>query len=106
MLGILAVTFAVADHWYRLFVAMTPIALWPSSAAVSTSLDRPSGTSSGWAGELRILAVRELPRAPCLHLANDTRFRSLILLLLFSVKLNDLFAYVVGQSLGGEKLLR
>jgi phosphatidate cytidylyltransferase len=37
-------------------------------------------------------------------MTNDTRFRSLILLLLFSVQLNDIFAYIVGKSLGGPKL--
>ena len=37
-------------------------------------------------------------------MANDTRFRSLILILVFSVQLNDVFAYMVGKSLGGPKL--
>src|SRR5262249_272484 len=40
--GILGVTFAIADNWYRLFVAMTPISLVVITAA-ATSLDRPSG---------------------------------------------------------------
>ena len=104
VLGILAVTFAVADHWYRLFVAMTPIAL-AVLAAVSTSLDRPSG----YIQRVALANFGFLLFGSCLghlaYMANDTRFRSLILLLMFSVKLNDLFAYFVGQSLGGAKLL-
>jgi phosphatidate cytidylyltransferase len=42
VLGILAVTFAVADHWYGLFVALPPMML-TIITAVATALDRPSG---------------------------------------------------------------
>ena len=37
-------------------------------------------------------------------MTNDTHYRSLILLLIFCVQLNDVFAYIVGKSLGGPKL--
>jgi phosphatidate cytidylyltransferase len=103
VLGILAVTFAVADHWYRLFVAMTPIAL-AVLVAVSTALDRPSG----FIQRVGLAVFGFLLFGSCLghlsYMANDTRFRALILLLIFSVQLNDVFAYVVGKSLGGPKL--
>ena len=103
VLGILAVTFAVADHWYGLFVALTPIAL-AVLTAVATSLDRPSG----YIQRVALAVFGFLLFGSCLghlgYMANDTRFRSLILLLLFSVQLNDVFAYIVGKSLGGPKL--
>jgi len=103
VLGILAVTFSVADHWYNLFVALTPIVL-AIIAAVATALDRPSGYIQRVA--LTIFAF--LLFGSCLghlgYMANDTRFRSLILLVIFSVQLNDVFAYMVGKSLGGPKL--
>jgi phosphatidate cytidylyltransferase len=102
-LGILVTTFAVADHWYRLFVALTPITL-AVITAVATSLDRPSG----YIQRVALSIFSFLLFGSCLghlgYMANDPRFRSLILLLLFSVQLNDIFAYVVGKSLGGPKL--
>jgi predicted CDP-diglyceride synthetase/phosphatidate cytidylyltransferase len=42
VLGILAVTFAVADHWYGLFVAITPL-LIGIMAAVAIWDDQPKG---------------------------------------------------------------
>jgi phosphatidate cytidylyltransferase len=103
VLGILSVTFAVADHWYGLFVALTPITL-AVLAAVATSLDRPSG----YIQRVALANFGFLLFGSCLghlaYMANDTRFRSLILLLLFGVQLNDVFAYIVGKSLGGAKL--
>jgi phosphatidate cytidylyltransferase len=103
VLGILAFTCAVADHWYNLFVALTPIGL-TILAAVATSLDRPSG----YIQRVALSVFGFLLFGSCLgHLgfmANDTRFRSLILLLLFSVQINDIFAYICGKSLGGPKL--
>ncbi|WP_406694173.1 phosphatidate cytidylyltransferase [Singulisphaera sp. Ch08] len=103
VLGIVAVTFAVADHWYSFFVALTPITL-AFITAVATSLDRPTG----YIQRVALAVFGFLLFGICLgHLgfmANDARFRSLILLLLFSVQLNDIFAYIVGKSLGGPKL--
>jgi len=102
-LGILAVTFAAATHWEGLFVALTPITL-AALTAVATSLDRPSG----YIQRVALAVFGFLLFGSCLghlgYMANDTRFRSLILLLVFSVQLNDVFAYVVGKSLGGPKL--
>jgi len=37
-------------------------------------------------------------------MTNDTQYRSLVLLLIFCVQLNDVFAYIAGKSLGGPKL--
>ena len=37
-------------------------------------------------------------------MANDEYYRSLLLLLVFSVQMNDVFGYIVGKSLGGPKL--
>jgi phosphatidate cytidylyltransferase len=101
--GILAVTFTVTDHWYRLFVAMTPIALVVLTAT-ATSLDRPEG----YIQRVALSVFGFLLFGSCLgHLgfmANDTRYRSLILMLVFSVQMNDVFAYISGKSIGGPKL--
>jgi phosphatidate cytidylyltransferase len=104
VLGILGLTFAVADHWYRLFVALTPMSVVVMMAA-ATSIDRPKG----YIQRVALAIFGFVLFGTCLghlgYMANDRRYRSLILLLVFSVQLNDVFAYIVGKSLGGPKLL-
>lgn len=101
--GILAVTFAVADHWYHLFVALTPITLAVLTAA-ATSLDCPAG----YIQRVALSMFGFLLFGSCLghlgYFANDPHYRSLILLLLLGVQCNDVFAYIAGKSLGGPRL--
>jgi phosphatidate cytidylyltransferase len=103
VVGILALTFAAADHWYRLFVALTPIFIVVITA-VATSLDRPKG----YIERVALAIFGFILFGTCLgHLAymtNDTHYRSLVLLLIFSIQLNDVFVYIVGKSFGGPKL--
>jgi hypothetical protein len=103
VVGILALTFAAADHWYRLFVALTPIFIVVITA-VATSLDRPKG----YIQRVALAIFGFILFGTCLgHLAymtNDTHYRSLVLLLIFSIQLNDVFVYIVGKSFGGPKL--
>ena len=59
LLGIIALSLASVDHWYRLFVALTPIVV---IAAVSTSLDRPKGyIQARGDGEPRVPALSSAP---------------------------------------------
>jgi phosphatidate cytidylyltransferase len=101
---ILALSFAVADHWYRVFVALTPMSIVVITA-VATSLDRPQG----YIQRVALAIFGFILFGTCLgHLgfmANDTHYRSLILLLISCVQLNDIFAFVVGRTLGGPKLV-
>jgi phosphatidate cytidylyltransferase len=103
VVGILGLAFAVSDHWYRLFVALTPMSIIVITA-VATSLDRPKG----YIQRVALAIFGFILFGTCLghlsYMTNDTHFRSLILLLVFSVQLNDIFAYIVGKSLGGPKL--
>ena len=103
VVGILALAYAAADHWYRLFVALTPMSIVVITA-VATSLDRPKG----YIQRVALAIFGFILFGTCLgHLGfmtNDTHYRSLILLLVFSAQLNDVFAFVVGKSLGGPKL--
>ncbi len=102
--GILGLTFAVADHWYRLFVALTPMSV-VVIMAVSTSVNSPKG----YIQRVALAIFGFILFGTCLehlaYMANDRHYRTLILLLIFSVQLNDVFAYIVGKSLGGPKLL-
>jgi phosphatidate cytidylyltransferase len=104
VVGILALTFAVADHWYRLFAAMTPMSI-VVIIAVATSVDRPKGYTQRVA--LAIFGVVLFGTCLC-HvgfMTNDTHYRSLILLLFFCTQLNEVFAMVLGKVLGGPKLV-
>ncbi len=103
VIGILSLTFAVADHWYRLFVALTPMNIVVITA-VATSQDRPKG----YIQRVALAIFGFMLFGTCLghlsYMTNDTHYRSLVLLLIFCVQLNDVFAYIVGKSLGGPKL--
>ena len=102
-LGIAAVAFAVVDHWYGFFSALPALGVI-LIAAVAVLSDRPEGYIQRVA--LGLLAF--LLFGVCLghlgYLANDPNFRAMILLLLLSVELNDVFAYLSGKSFGGRKL--
>jgi phosphatidate cytidylyltransferase len=103
VIGILSLAFAVADHWYRLFVALTPMGIVVITA-VATSLDRPKG----YIQRVALAIFGFVLFGTCLghlsYMTNDTHYRSLVLLLIFCVQLNDVFANIVGKSLGGPKL--
>jgi phosphatidate cytidylyltransferase len=103
VLGILLITFSVVDHWYNLFVALGPITV-TVLVAVATSLDRPAG----YIQRVALSVFGFLVFGVCLghlgYMANDTRFRAFILLVIFSAQVNDVFAYMVGKTLGGPKL--
>lgn len=103
-LSIVAMTFAALDHWYGLFVALTPLCA-AVIAVASIPFDRPKGyIQRVGLGSFGLLlfgsAMGHLG-----YVANDTGYRPILLLVLLSVALNDVFAYVVGKSLGGRKLL-
>jgi phosphatidate cytidylyltransferase len=103
VVGILAITAAVADHWYGFFVAIPPI-MMGVMAAVAILPDQPKGYIQRLA--LGIFAFM-LFGVCCGHLgyfANDERYRPMLLWLIGSVELNDIFAYITGKSFGRRKL--
>jgi phosphatidate cytidylyltransferase len=104
VVGVVALGFAVGDHWYRLFVALTPMTIVVITA-VATSLDRPEGYIQRTALSIFGFILFGTCLGHLSYMSNDTHFRSLILLLVFSVQLNDIFAYIVGKSIGGAKLV-
>jgi phosphatidate cytidylyltransferase len=104
VLGILALACAVADRWYALFVALTPMSIVVITA-VATSLDRPQG----YIQRVALAIFGFILFGTCLshlsYMTNAPHFRSLVLLLVFCVQLNDIFAYIAGKSVGGPKLV-
>ena len=103
VLGIAAITFAVFDHWYRLFVALTPLTIC-TIAAVAILADQPKGYIQRVA--LGILGF--LLFGTCLgylgYMGNNTQYRPFVILVLVAVEMNDVFAFVVGKTIGGPKL--
>ncbi len=103
VLGILAITFAVADHWYGLFVATTPL-LISILAAVAICSDRPKGYIQRVALGVFAFLLFGVCFGHLAYFANDTNFRPMLLWLVLCVELNDVFAYIVGKTLGNKKL--
>lgn len=103
VIGILAVLFAVADHWYGLFVALFPLVVCLIAAAAILA-DQPKGYIQRVA-----LAVLGFMLFGCAlghlgYMANDINYRPILLLLLLTVEANDIFAYLTGKCLGRRKL--
>lgn len=102
-LGILAVTFAVFDHWYGFFVALAPLTII-LIAAVAIVKDQPRG----YIQRVALAVFAFLYLGFCLghigYFANDANFRPILAWLLISVELNDIFAYVSGRLTGRRKL--
>ncbi len=103
VLGIVGLTFASLDHWQRLFMALMPLTV--GAIAIAAILkDQPHGY-------LQRVALGFLGFGlfgSCLghlgFLANDANYRPMLVLIFLSVELNDVFAYLVGKSLGRRKL--
>jgi phosphatidate cytidylyltransferase len=103
VVGILAVTFTALDHWYRFFVALVPFTIG-LIAIVAILRDQPKGYIQRVALGLLGFALfgSSLGHLGCL--ANDRNYRPILILILLCVELNDVFAFVVGKTLGKRKL--
>ena len=103
VLGIFALTFTELDHWYGLFVALVPFTI--GILAIAAILrDQPQGYIQRVA--LGVLGFTLF--GSCLahlgYLANDWNYRPWLILIFLSVELNDVFAFLVGKTLGRRKL--
>jgi len=90
------------DHWYGFFVALFPLAV--AAIAISAILaDQPKGYIQ------RVgLGVFGFMLFGCAfgylsYFANDSNYRPMLLLLLLTVELNDVFAFICGKSFGRRK---
>ncbi|MCX7017293.1 MAG: phosphatidate cytidylyltransferase [Candidatus Sumerlaeota bacterium] len=101
--GILAVSAAVLDHWYGLFVALPALTI-TLIAAVGILSDEPKG----YIQRVALGVFGFLLFGVCLghlgYMANDENYRPVILMLVLSVELNDVFAYTCGKTFGRHKL--
>ena len=103
VVGILFVTFSIANHWYGVFMALGPLGV-AVIAASATLADRPQGYIQRVAlGTLGFLLF-----GICLghlgYMANDRDYRPLVLTVLLCVEFNDIAAYIAGRFLGRHRL--
>ncbi len=104
VIGLAFITFAIADHWYGLFVALVPLGVSVIAAAAILA-DRPKGyiqrvALGTWGFLLFGVGLGHLG-----YMANDVDYRPLILTILVCVEANDIFAYLAGKSIGHRKLV-
>jgi len=104
VLGVLAVTFAIADNWYGLFAALPALGT-VFIAAVGILADEPKG----YIQRVALGGFGFLLFGVCLghlgYFANDANYRPILLLLLLTVELNDVWAYLSGKLFGKRKLI-
>jgi phosphatidate cytidylyltransferase len=103
VIGILAITFAVADHWYGFFVALTPLTIC-IIAAVAICRDEPTGYIQRVALGIFAFLLFGVCFGHLGYFSNDSNFRSILLWLITCVEMNDVFAYIVGKTMGCKKL--
>lgn len=103
VVGILAITFAVIDHWYGFFVALVPLTVI-TIAAAGILRDQPQGYLQRVAlGTLGFVLF-----GACFghlgYMANDAAYRPMVVAVLLCVEMNDIFAFLTGRALGRRKL--
>lgn len=102
--GILAVAFAAFDHWYGFFVALFPLTVI-IIAATAILPDSPKGYLQRVALGVLAFMLFGSSLAHLSYMANDWNYRPIVLMLLLGVQLNDVFAFVVGKTLGRRKVV-
>jgi phosphatidate cytidylyltransferase len=103
VLGILAISFAVVDHWYGFFVALPSLTVG-AIAATAILLDQPKGYIQRVALGVFGFMLFGFALAHLGYVGNDERYRPIVLMVLACTQLNDVFAYVVGKTLGRRRL--
>ncbi|MFN2541303.1 MAG: phosphatidate cytidylyltransferase [Chthoniobacterales bacterium] len=104
VIGILLITFAVLDNWYRLFLALFPltVALIATGALVA---DQPKGYIQRVGLGVFGFALFGCALGHLGYVANDWKYRPILLLIIFGVELNDIFAYICGHLFGRRKFI-
>jgi phosphatidate cytidylyltransferase len=101
--GIVLLTFAALDNWYRFYMALTPLVI-AVLAAVAILRDEPNG----YIQRVALGVFGFVLFGTCLGhlglLANDANYRPVLIFLLLAVEMNDIFAYLAGKTLGRRKL--
>ena len=103
VIGLLAVAFSVADHWYNLFTALAPLTIL-LIASVAILADNPKGYIQRVALGVLAFLLFGICFGHLAYFANDSRYRSILVWLVCCVELNDIFAFTCGKLFGRRKL--
>lgn len=103
VVGILLLFLSVLDHWHRLSMALGPLGV-ASIVALAVLQDRPAGYIQRTALAIFGYLLFGICLAHLAYLGNDARYRVLILFVLVTVELNDIFAFCCGKTFGRRKL--
>jgi len=104
VIGILLITFAALDNWYRLFVALFPLTV--ALIAIGGLIpDQPKGYIQRVGLGVLGFALFGSALGNLGYMANDWNYRPILLLVIFAVELNDIFAYICGHLFGHRKFV-
>src|SRR3989449_8936737 len=104
VIGILLITFAELDNWYRLFVALFPLTV--ALIAIGGLIpDQPKGYIQRVGLGVLGFALFGSALGNLGNMANDWNYRPILLLIIFAVELNDIFAYICGHLFGHRKFV-
>ena len=104
VVGILLITFSVLDNWYRLFVAL--FSLTVALIAIGGLIpDQPKGYIQRVGLGVLGFVLFGSALGHLGYMANDWNYRPILLLIIFAVELNDIFAYICGHLFGHRKFV-
>ncbi|HVK18724.1 MAG TPA: phosphatidate cytidylyltransferase [Fimbriiglobus sp.] len=103
LLAMALVYLAALDNWLQLFHALFPLGI-AGIVALSILQDRPKGYIQRAALAVFAFALFGSCLGHLAHLANDTHYRPLLLLVLLTVAVNDVAAFIAGRLFGRRKL--
>jgi phosphatidate cytidylyltransferase len=105
VIGIAGFTFAALDHWYNFFNALA-ILTTGLVAAIAVLADRPSGYIQRVALGCFALLFFGYGLGHLGYMANDLNYRPILLMVLLTTELNDIFAYITGHLFGKRKMAK
>ena len=102
--AIVVTYFAVLDHWMGLFTTSWVFGIC-LIAVVELAPDHPQGYIRRVALAIVGFALFGVSLGHLAFISNDTLFRPILLWILLCTELNDIFAYLVGKTIGKRKLI-
>ncbi len=103
VLGILLITFAELDNWYRMFAALASLGVG-TIAVVAILPDRPKGYIQRVGLGIFGFMLFGVGLGHLGYFGNDSRYRGILFWLILCVEMNDIFAFICGKTFGHRKL--
>jgi phosphatidate cytidylyltransferase len=104
VVGILLLTLAELDNWYRLFVALFPLMV--ALIAIGGLIpDQPKGYIQRVGLGVLGFALFGSALGNLGFMANDWNYRPILLLIIWAVEFNDILAYICGHLFGHRRFV-